>query len=89
MAISKEFKKSLISQFGSNAKNTGSVASQVAILTAEINAITNHVKLHAKDFSSKRGLYKKVQQRRRLLDYLQRNDIEQYRKLVKELELRN
>ena len=89
MAISKDFKKNLIKQYGGNEKNTGSVASQVAILTEEINAITNHVKAHHKDNSSKLGLYKKVQQRRRLLDYLKERDIEQYRKLIKELDLRS
>lgn len=88
MAISKEFKQSLVQQFGGDKKNTGSIASQIAILTAEINAITNHVKVHKKDNSGKLGLYKKVSQRRRLLDYLKENDIESYRKLVKELNLR-
>ncbi len=88
MSISKDFKANLITQFGGKKENTGCVASQVAILTAEINAITNHVKTHKKDFSSKRGLYIKVQKRRKLLNYLMRKDIEQYRKLLKDLELR-
>ncbi len=88
MAISKDFKASLVKQYGGKASNTGSIASQVAILTAEINAITNHVKVHKKDFSSKLGLYKKVQKRRRLLKYLMKNDIEQYRKLIKDLQIR-
>ena len=89
MAISKEFKSQLINQYGGNTKNTGSIATQVAILTAEINAITLHVNANHKDHSSKRGLYKKVQQRRRLLNYLMKNDIEAYRKLIKDLGLRN
>ena len=89
MAIEKAKKAELIKQFGGNEKNTGSVASQIAILTEEIKAITDHVKTHAKDYSSKRGLYIKVQKRRSLLNYLMRTDIEQYRKLIKELGLRN
>ncbi len=89
MSISREFKKQLITQYGGNEKNTGSIASQIAILTAEINAITLHIKSNHKDYSSKRGLYTKVQQRRKLLNYLIKNDIEQYRKLIKELNLRN
>ena len=60
MSITKEKKAELVKKFGGNEKNTGSVASQVAILTEEIKQITDHVKAHAKDFSSKRGLYKKV-----------------------------
>lgn len=89
MAISKKFKAQLIKQYGVNSKNTGAIAAQVAILTAEINAITLHVKANHKDYSSKRGLYKKVQKRRRLLDYLMKNDIEVYRSLIKDLGLRN
>ncbi len=89
MAISKEFKSQLIKQYGGNNKNTGSISTQVAILTAEINAITLHVNANHKDYSSKRGLYKKVQQRRRLLNYLMKNNIESYRSLIKELGLRN
>lgn len=89
MSISKEFKAQLVKQYGGNSKNTGSVATQVAILTAEINSITLHVNANHKDYSSKRGLYKKVQQRRHLLNYLMKSDIESYHKLVKELGLRN
>lgn len=88
MAISKDFKASLVKQYGGKANNTGSISSQIAILTAEINAITNHMKVHNKDYSSKLGLYKKVQKRRKLLNYLMKNDIEQYRKLIKDLQIR-
>lgn len=88
MAISKDFKASLVKTYGGKATNTGSIPSQVAILTAEINAITNHVKVHQKDHSSKLGLYKKVQKRRRLLNYLMKNDITTYRKLIKDLDIR-
>ena len=89
MSITKEKKAELVKKFGGNEKNTGSVDSQVAILTEEIKQITDHVKAHAKDFSSKRGLYKKVQKRRSLLNYLKETDIEQYRKLINDLGLRN
>ena len=89
MAISKEFKAQLVKQYGGNSKNTGSVATQVAILTAEINSITLHVNANHKKKKKKRGLYKKVQQRRHLLNYLMKSDIESYHKIVKELGLRN
>jgi small subunit ribosomal protein S15 len=88
MAISKAFKQQLVKEFGGTEKNTGSVEVQIAILTAEINAITAHVSTNKKDFSTKRGLFKKVSQRRSLLNYLERTDIEKYRALVKKLEIR-
>ncbi|MDR1234956.1 MAG: 30S ribosomal protein S15 [Mycoplasmataceae bacterium] len=88
MAISKAFKQSLVKEFGGAEKNTGSTEVQIAILTAEINAITAHVSTNQKDFSTKRGLFKKVSQRRSLLNYLERTDIEKYRALVKKLEIR-
>jgi small subunit ribosomal protein S15 len=88
MAISKAFKQQLVKEFGGSEKNTGSVEVQIAILTAEINAITVHVSTNKKDFSTKRGLFKKVSQRRSLLNYLERTDIEKYRALVKKLEIR-
>jgi small subunit ribosomal protein S15 len=89
MAISKAFKANLAKEFGGDTKNTGSTEVQIAILTAEINAITNHIKTNNKDQSTKRGLYRKVSQRRSLLNYLQKTDVERYRALVKKLELRN
>jgi small subunit ribosomal protein S15 len=89
MAISKAFKANLVKEFGGSEKNTGSTEAQVAILTAEINAITNHIKTNQKDFSTKRGLFKKVSQRRSLLNYLKNTNIEKYRELVKKLNLRN
>ncbi|MDR1991429.1 MAG: 30S ribosomal protein S15 [Mycoplasmataceae bacterium] len=88
MSISKAFKQQLIKEFGTSEKNTGSTEVQIAILTAEINAITAHANNNKKDFSSKRGLFKKVSQRRAFLDYLQKKDIEKYRALVKKLEIR-
>jgi small subunit ribosomal protein S15 len=88
MGISKAFKQQLVQEFSGSDKNTGSVEVQIAILTAEINAITNHVSGNKKDFSSKRGLFKKVSQRRSLLNYLERKDIEKYRALIKKLDIR-
>jgi small subunit ribosomal protein S15 len=88
MAITKAFKQQLVKEFGGSDKNTGSTEVQIAILTAEINAITNHIASNKKDFSTKRGLFKKVSQRRSLLNYLERTDIEKYRALVKKLEIR-
>jgi small subunit ribosomal protein S15 len=89
MAITKVFKANLVKEFGSSTKNTGATEVQIAILTAEINAITNHISTNKKDYSSKRGLYQKVSQRRSLLNYLQRTSIDKYRELVKKLGIRN
>jgi small subunit ribosomal protein S15 len=69
-------------------KDTGSPEVQVALLTERINQLTEHLKGHTKDFSSRRGLLKLVAQRRRLLDYLKDTDLEEYRKIVGELGLR-
>lgn len=89
MAITKAYKEQLINEFGGSKTNTGSTEVQVALLTAEINAISNHANTNQKDFSSKRGLHRKVSQRRNLLEYLKNTDIERYRALVKKLGLRN
>ena len=89
MALSQAFKKEIVKEYGKDTKNTGSVEVQVAILTAEINALTNHIIDNKKDQASKRGLHKKVSKRRSLLDYLKKTDIEKYRELVKKLNLRN
>ena len=88
MAISKETKKELVKKYGKDAKDTGAIQVQVAILTEEINLLTNHLKSNQKDFASKRTLYAKNSKRRSLLNYLKRTDIEQYRELVKKLNLR-
>ena len=89
MAISSKEKQELIVKYDKDAKNTGSTQSQIAIFSAEINALTEHVKNNPKDFSSKRSLYRLVSKRRNLLNYLKRKDIEQYRDIVKQLNLRN
>ena len=68
--------------------DTGSPEVQVALLTRRINDITEHLKVHNKDFSTRRGLLKLIGQRRRLLDYLKRKDITRYRELIKALNIR-
>lgn len=88
MAISKETKKDLVKQYGKDAKDTGNTEVQIAILTAEIQSLTEHLKNNAKDFNSKRTLYAKNSKRRSLLNYLKNKDIEKYRELVKKLNLR-
>lgn len=88
MALTKEKKAELVKKFGANEQDTGSIEVQIAILTEEINTLTDHFKEHKKDHHSKRGLLRKVGQRRSLLNYLIKNDVTRYRKIVKELGLR-
>ncbi|MBQ9318496.1 MAG: 30S ribosomal protein S15 [Bacilli bacterium] len=88
MALTKEKKAELVSKFGHDSNDTGSIEVQIAILTEEINTLTEHFKEHKHDHHSKRGLLKKVGQRRSLLNYLIKNDVTRYRAIVKELGLR-
>ena len=88
MALTSEQKTELIGKHGRNAADTGSTEVQVAILTTRINELTEHLRIHKHDHHSRRGLLKMVGRRRRLLQYLQREDIERYRGIVKELGLR-
>ena len=88
MAITKERKAELVKEFGKDAKNSGATEVQIAILTAEINELTEHLKIHIHDFHSKRGLLMKVGKRRSLLDYLKKNDIQSYREVIKKLNIR-
>lgn len=88
MPIAKETIKELTKEFGSNSEDTGRTEVQVAILTTHINDLTEHLKVHKKDHHSRRGLLKMVGRRRRLLDYLAREDIERYRAIIKTLKLR-
>jgi len=88
MALTKERKAELVKKFGKNESDTGSIEVQIAILTDEINTLTSHLKEHKHDFHSNRGLLKKVGQRRSLLNYLLREDVTRYRKVIKELNLR-
>src|SRR4029079_11676091 len=88
MALTKEAKQELIEQHGQNAQDTGSTEVQVAMLTRRINELTEHLRTHPKDHSSRRGLLKLVGRRRRFLDYLQRKAWEGSRALIKDLVLR-
>ena len=88
MAISVIDRADIIKKFGREASDTGSSEVQVALLTARINDLTGHFKVHVKDHHSRRGLLKLVSRRRRLLDYLKRTDVEKYAGLIKELGLR-
>lgn len=86
--LSKEHKTEIIDRFKKHETDTGSPEVQVAILTEQINVLTEHLKIHKKDHHSRRGLLKMVGHRRRLLNYLQSEDVERYRGLVKALGLR-
>ena len=88
MALSKDRKTELIGSYKTHDGDTGSPEVQVALLTARINGLTDHFKAHVKDHHSRRGLLKMVSQRRKLLDYLKRTDVDQYRNLIGKLELR-
>jgi small subunit ribosomal protein S15 len=88
MPLTKEQKIEIVGKFGRAEGDTGSADVQVAMLTASINQLTEHLKIHKKDKHSRRGLFLQVGQRRRLLNYLARKDIERYRRLVADLGLR-
>ncbi len=88
MTLTQERKLDIIRQFGEDERDTGSTRVQVALLTARINGLTDHLRAHRKDHHSRRGLLMLVGQRRRLLQYLQRHDLEGYRALIRELGLR-
>jgi small subunit ribosomal protein S15 len=81
-------KNEIITKFGESPQDTGNTRVQVALLTARINDLTEHLREHKKDHHSRRGLLTLVGQRRRLLNYLSRNDLEGYRALIAELGLR-
>lgn len=86
--LSKDRKTEIIDRFKKHEVDTGSPEVQIGILSERINVLTEHLKSHNKDHHSRRGLLKMVGQRRRLLNYLQREDVERYRTVVKELGLR-
>jgi small subunit ribosomal protein S15 len=89
MAVTTEKTKELVTTFGKSEKDTGSPESQVAILTERINDLTEHLKIHNKDFSTRRGLIKMVGRRRRLLNYLKiHREPETYKSLLAKLNLR-
>ena len=86
--IAKEKKQAIIAEYGRTPGDTGSPEVQVALLTARINELTEHLKENQKDHHSRRGLLKMVGQRRGLLDYLKKIDIERYRSLIERLGIR-
>jgi small subunit ribosomal protein S15 len=88
MTLTKERKQELIGKFGREDGDTGSAEVQVALLTERINHLTEHLRAHRKDHHSRRGLLMMVGKRRRLLGYLERADLERYRKVVADLGLR-
>jgi small subunit ribosomal protein S15 len=88
VTLTKEAKRELITKFATHDNDTGSPEVQVALLTARINELTEHLREHKKDHHSRRGLLMLVGQRRRLLNYLSRSDVDRYRGLVQELGLR-
>ena len=88
MTLTKEAKQEIVGRHGSSDWDTGSPQVQIALLTRRIDTLTEHLRAHRKDHHSRRGLLKLVGRRRRLLDYLQRKDLEGYRTLIKDLGLR-
>ena len=86
--MDKARKLEIIKEFGRSEGDTGSAEVQVAVLTERIRELTEHLKVHKKDHHSRRGLFMMVGQRKGLLDYLQKQDIERYRAIVKKLGLR-
>ncbi|WP_207668830.1 30S ribosomal protein S15 [Heliophilum fasciatum] len=87
--MEKNVKQDLISKFQQHERDTGSPEVQIAILTKRINDLTTHLKANKKDHHSRRGLLKMVGQRRGLLNYLKKSDVERYRKVIVELGLRH
>ncbi|KKK39558.1 30S ribosomal protein S15 [Mesobacillus campisalis] len=88
MAITKERKNELISEFKVHENDTGSPEVQIAVLTEEINSLNEHLRVHKKDHHSRRGLLKMVGKRRNLLTYLRNKDVSRYRELINRLGLR-
>ena len=88
MALTKDEKKAIIKDFAKSENDTGSSEVQIAILTKEINDLTEHLKVHSHDYHSRRGLLKKVGQRKNMLQYLAKKDIQSYREVIKKLGLR-
>lgn len=88
MSVERKGTAALVTQYGKNEKDTGNTEVQIAILSTRINELTEHFKLHKKDTNSRRGLFCVIGQRRRLLKYLQRTDLEKYRALIEKLGIR-
>lgn len=88
MTLTKQDKASIVKKFGKSETDSGASEVQVALLTERINYLTEHLKVHKHDHHTRRGLLMLVGQRRRLLNYLQKNNLEGYRSLIKQLGLR-
>jgi small subunit ribosomal protein S15 len=88
MTLTADAKREIVLKYGRGDSDTGSTEVQVALLTARINELTEHLREHSKDHHSRRGLLMLVGKRRRLLKYLQSSDIDRYRSLIQELGLR-
>ena len=88
MVLTPEAKKEIIDRFKVNEKDTGSPEVQIALLSSRISYLTDHFKVHKKDHHSRRGLLKLVGQRRRLLNYLKKRNLEKYQTVIKELGIR-
>ena len=88
MLLTKEDKQAIIKKFGKSDSDSGTAEVQIAILTERINRLTSHFESHKKDHASRRGLMQLLGKRRRLLDYLAEKNIERYRSIIKELNIR-
>jgi len=88
MALSKERKRVIVQEWAKHEKDTGSTEVQIALLTARIREITEHLKAHPKDVHSRYGLMKLVSKRKKLLKYLRRTDVQKYQEVVRSLGLR-
>lgn len=88
MAITQTKKNEIISKFARHEGDTGSAEVQIAVLTADINELNEHMRTHRKDYHSQRGLMKKIGHRRNLLAYLRNKDVTRYRQFIKDLGLR-
>ncbi|MBK8945470.1 MAG: 30S ribosomal protein S15 [Ignavibacteriae bacterium] len=88
MSVTKEKKQEIVKKYGATDKDSGKAEVQIAILTERINDLKEHFTNHLKDHASRRGLMQMVGKRRRLLDYVKRKDVERYRSLINELNIR-
>ena len=88
MSISQEHRHSILAEFATKPEDTGSPEVQIAVLTAEIQAVTEHLHTHPKDYSGRRGLLSKVSRRRQLLDYLKRGSVAKYQAIIARLNIR-
>jgi small subunit ribosomal protein S15 len=89
MSLKSEHKKLIVEEYGSSKKDTGNIEVQIALLTKEIELLTQHLQINRKDFISKRGLFMKVAHRKALLNYLKKNDFERARSIQTKLNLRS